>query len=250
LRRFFVEEIRESDGTCSITGSEAKHITKVLRMKTGDRFVLMDGKGARFQVTIASATPREVQVVLGKPLPKPPPSPVQIMLCQALLKSRQMDYLIQKTSELGVDRILPFSSERTVISLRKDRALGKLRHWREIAQNSAKQSDRNIPAEIETLSPFKELVTQEKWKDALKVILWEQERSQDLKNLLKVFSPVEKFVGMVGPEGGFTQEEIGVARDAGFVPVSLGNRILRSETAAITMVAIIQYEWGDLSHKR
>jgi len=71
-----------------------------------------------------------------------------------------------------------------------------------------------------------------------------------LKSLLKAFSPVEKFVGMVGPEGGFTQEEIGIARDAGFVPVSLGNRILRSETAAITMVAIIQYEWGDLTHKR
>ena len=106
MRRFFVEEIREIDGTCSITGSEAKHITKVLRMKTGDRFVLMDGKGARFQVTIESATPREVQVVLGKPMPKPPPSPVQIMLCQALLRSRQMDYLIQKTSELGVDRII------------------------------------------------------------------------------------------------------------------------------------------------
>ena len=110
MRRFFVEEIREIHGACSITGSEAKHIIKVLRMRTGDRFVLMDGKGARFQVTIASATPREVQVVLGKPLPKPPPSPVQIMLCQALLKSRQMDYLIQKTSELGDDPINPFSS--------------------------------------------------------------------------------------------------------------------------------------------
>jgi 16S rRNA (uracil1498-N3)-methyltransferase len=247
LRRFFVEEIRESDGTCSITGSEAKHITKVLRMKTGDRFVLMDSKGSRFQVTIESATPREVKVVLGKPIAKPPPSPVQIMLCQALLKSRQMDYLIQKTSELGVDRILPFSSERTVIPLRKDRTLSKLRHWREIAQNSAKQADRDIPVELETFSPFKKLTTKEKWKDALKVILWEQERSQDLKSLLKAFSPVKKFVGMVGPEGGFTQEEIGIASDAGFVPVTLGNRILRSETAAITMVAIIQYEWGDLS---
>ena len=216
-------------------------------MKTGDRFVLMDGKGARFLVTIESATPHEVKVVLGKSIPMPPPSPVKIMLCQALLKSRQMDYLIQKTSELGVDRILPFSSKRTNLSLRKDRKLNKLRHWREIAQNSAKQSDRDIPAGIETFSRFTELVTKEKWRDAFKVILWEHERSQDLKSLLKAFPPVEKFIGMVGPEGGFTQEEIGIASDAGFVPVTLGNRILRSETAAITMVAIIQYEWGDLS---
>lgn len=247
MRRFFVEEIRENDGICAITGSEAKHITKVLRMKTGDRFVLMDGKGSRYHATIESATTHEVKVVLGRSIPAPPPSPVKIMLCQALLKSRQMDYLIQKTSELGVHRILPFASKRTNFSLRKDRQLNKMRHWREIAQNSAKQSDRDIPAGIETFSPFSRLVTKENWRDAFKVILWEHERSQDLKSVLKAFPPAKKFVGMVGPEGGFTQEEIGIASDAGFVPVSLGNRILRSETAAITMVAIIQYEWGDLS---
>ena len=248
MKRFFVEEIKENDGICAITGSEAKHITRVLRMKTGDRFVLMDGKGARFHVTIESATPHEVKVLLGKSIPAPSPSPVKIMLCQALIKSRQMDYLIQKTSELGVDRILPFASKRTNFSLRKDRRLNKLRHWREIAQNSAKQSDRDVPAVIETFCPFSGLVTKENWRDAFKVILWEHERSLDLKSVLKAFPPAEKFVGMVGPEGGFTQQEIGIASDAGFVPVSLGNRILRSETAAITMVAIIQYEWGDLSH--
>ena len=93
------------------------------------------------------------------------------------------------------------------------------------------------------------MTTKEKWKDALKVILWEQERSQDLKSLLKAFSPLKRFVGMVGPEGGFTQEEIGIAREADFFFFFLGNRILRSETAAITMVAIIQYEWGDLGQK-
>jgi 16S rRNA (uracil1498-N3)-methyltransferase len=247
LRRFFVEEIKESDGICAITGSEAKHITKVMRMKTGDRFVLMDGKGARFHVTIESATTHEVKVVLGRSIPAPPPSPVKIMLCQALLKSRQMDYLIQKTSELGVDRILPFTSERTAITLRRDRIASKMKHWREIAQSSAKQSDRSMSAKIETLYPFAELMAKDKGKDALKVILWEGERSKGLKGMLKTSSPMGTFVGMVGPEGGFTLEEIEAARAAGFVPVSLGNRILRAETAAITMVAIVQYEWGDLS---
>lgn len=247
MRRFFVEQIKESDGTCSITGHEARHITRVLRMTAGDRFVLMDSQGARFQVIIESAGSRCVQVTLEKPLPKPLPSPVMITLCQALLKSRNMDYLIQKTSELGVDRILPFTSERTAITLRRDRIASKMKHWREIAQSSAKQSDRSMPAKIETLYPFAELMAKDKGKDALKVILWEGERSKGLKGMLKTSSPMGTFVGMVGPEGGFTLEEIEAARAAGFVPVSLGNRILRAETAAITMVAIVQYEWGDLS---
>ena len=247
LKRFFVEEIKEKEGVCSITGSEAKHITTVLRMKTGDRFVLMDGKGARFQVVIQSAQPREVRGFLEKPIPKPRPSPVRIILCQSLLKSRQMDYVIQKTSELGVDQIHPFSSERTVVVLKRERLSRKKRHWREVAQSAAKQSDRDIPAGIGHLCSFKELM--EKWQrqDYLKVILWEDEGSNDLKEVLRSASSAVRFAGIVGPEGGFALQEIEAARHAGFIPVSLGNRILRSETAAITMVAIVQYELGDLS---
>ena len=229
LRRFFVGEIKTIDGGCLVTGSEARHITKVLRMGRGDRLILLDGKGARFLAVIESASPREVKVVLEKRLPGPLPSPLKITLCQALLKSRHMDYLIQKTSELGVDRILPFSSERTVVRLPKNGVANKLRRWREVAQNSAKQSGRSIPAEIEECIPFDARVAPWKGEDALKVVLWEAEGVQDLKSLLKTSAGIKSFAGMVGPEGGFTREEIHMAREAGFTPVSLGNRILRSE---------------------
>ena len=144
LRRFFVEEIEAKDGFCSIVGPEARHISKVLRMGPGDQFILMDRNGARFLASIQTVSPREVKVALIKPLSTPPPSPVQIFFCQALMKSRQMDYLIQKTSELGVDRITPFLSERTVVNLRTDRTDNKLRHWREIAHGAATQSDRGL----------------------------------------------------------------------------------------------------------
>jgi len=247
MRRFFVDEIDAKQTSFSITGPEAKHISKVLRMGPGDRFILMDGKGARFLALIESAGPYEVRVILEKPLPEPPPSPVEIILCQALLKFRKMDYSIQKTSELGVDCIMPFSSERTVVRLKKDRLPGRIKHWREIAQSSAKQSDRAVPAGIEGLLPFNELVVKWKGEDALKVVLWEEEGSKDLKGLLRESSMQKRFIGMVGPEGGFSREEVEAAKDAGFVPASLGNRILRSETAAITVVAVVQYEWGDLS---
>ncbi|MCD6298007.1 MAG: 16S rRNA (uracil(1498)-N(3))-methyltransferase [Deltaproteobacteria bacterium] len=247
MRRFFVENIDAKQASFSITGSEAKHIFRVLRMGPGDRFVLMDGKGARFLALIESAGPQEVRVFLEKPLPEPSPSPVEITLCQGLLKSRKMDYLIQKTSELGVDCIIPFSSERTVVRLKKDRLPGRMKHWREIAQSSAKQSDRAVPAQIEGLVPFNELVAKWKEEDALKIVLWEEEGSKDLKGLLRKSSIQKKVIGMVGPEGGFSRQEIEAAKDAGFVAASLGYRILRSETAAITTVAVVQYELGDLS---
>lgn len=216
-------------------------------MQPGDQFILMDGKGTRFQVLIESAGTQEVRGIVEKPLPKPPHSPVKITLCQALPKSRAMDYLIQKTSELGVDCIIPFSSERTVVKFKKDRLANKMRHWREIAQSSAKQSDRGTPTKIESPSSFRELMSKWKGEDALKVVLWEEEGVKDLKALLRASSSVKNFIGMVGPEGGFARDEIDVARDAGFISVSLGNRILRAETAAITIVAIVQYELGDLN---
>jgi 16S rRNA (uracil1498-N3)-methyltransferase len=247
LRRFFVEKIETKDGLCTISGPEAKHMTRVLRMGRGDRFILMDGKGARFKAIIESVGHREVLVNLEKPLPQPPPSPVEIILCQALLKSRAMDYVIEKTSELGVNRIFPFSSERTVVRLHREKSTNRRRHWREIAQSAAKQSDRRTPAEIGLLISLGDLMARWEQEDALKVILWEEEGATDLKGLLRASPPLKKFIGTVGPEGGFSQEEVRAAGEAGFLSVSLGQRVLRAETAAITMVAVVQYEWGDLS---
>ncbi len=247
MKRFFIDEIRVVDGVCSITGPEAKHISKVLRMWPGTRFILNDGKGACFQVMIESAASKEVLVVLEKSLPTPGPSPVRIILCQAVLKQQAMDYLIQKTSELGVDSILPFSSERTVVRVERNRLMNKMRHWNAVAQSSAKQCGRAAPAKIEEICPFQDLTVNLKSEDALKVILWEDEKSLDLKSLLKASTATKSFMGMVGPEGGFNKEEVAAARDAGFVSVSMGSRILRAETAAITMTALVQYELGDLS---
>jgi len=249
MRRFFVEKIDAEQAPFSITGPEARHIFRVMRMGPGDRFIIMDGKGARFLALIESAGSHEVRVCLEKPLPGPPASPVEIILCQGLLKSRKMDYLIQKTSELGVDSIIPFSSERTVVRLKKERLPGRMKHWREIARSSAKQSDRAAPAEIEDLLPLNELVAKWREEDSLKAVLWEEEESKDLKGLLGKSSCQKKFICMVGPEGGFSRQEIEAAKDAGFVAASLGHRILRSETAAIAVVAVVQYELGDLSLK-
>jgi len=247
LRRFFVDGPIEPDRACAITGSEARHILKVLRMGPGDRLVIMDGRGALFQAVIQSATRQEVTVIPKSPLPHPLRSPVEIILCQALLKSDSMDYLIQKTSELGVDAIFPFFSQRTIVRVDNGRFANRLRRWNEIGKSAAKQSGRTAPVRLTAPYSFEDLT--EKWKieKGLKAILWEGERKRDLKSLLKDSPPADRFIGIIGPEGGFAGEEVEIAEDAGFIPVSLGNRILRSETAAVTMAAIVQYERGDLA---
>jgi 16S rRNA (uracil1498-N3)-methyltransferase len=246
LRRFFVEEIKERDGHTVISGSEARHISRVLRMNKGDHFILMDGKGDRFEAVIESSGHQELLVRLERVLPKPLPPSVEISLCQALVKSRAMDYLIEKSSELGVNEIIPFFSERTVIRLAQAMAADRVRRWRGIAQSAAKQSDRMKPAELSLPVSFRELMDKWRHDDDMKVILWEKEESTDLKKLLRASPSSTRFIGMVGPEGGFSKMEIDMAKKAGFRPVSIGRRILRAETAAITLVAIVQYEWGDL----
>jgi 16S rRNA (uracil1498-N3)-methyltransferase len=247
LRRFFVEDIPAGRGLLSIKGREARHIGKVLRMAPGDTLILIDGKGSRFLAAVQSVRPNEVVVSVESALQPPPPSPLRIILCQALLKSGPMDYAIQKTSELGVAVIVPFSSQRTVVRPSGDRLDNKWRHWREIALNASKQSDRAQPPEIGPVCDLGSLLDRYRNEEALKVILWEGEETTDLKGLLGKHPPRVSAVGVVGPEGGFSLAEIEAAEAAGFAPVSLGRRILRAETAALTLVAVLQYEWGDLS---
>jgi len=247
-RRFFIEEtLKAADGSCVIRGSEARHILKVLRMGRGDSFILMDRTGDRYRAVIESVDGVEVTARLGDKLEGPASSGLEITLCPAILKSAPMDYLIEKTSELGIARINPFYSERTVVKTDSATSSNKVRRWREIAVSSAKQSDRVRPAEISEPAAFTDAVLQWRDSNALKVILWEREDSRDLKKLLKKSIPFRHFVGMVGPEGGFSSAEVDAAAQAGFIPVSLGRRVLRAETAAMTLVAIVQYEWGDLS---
>jgi 16S rRNA (uracil1498-N3)-methyltransferase len=219
----------------------------VLRMKAGDRVLLMDGEGRRHEALIRSVGQKGVVVGLDKAIDSPPPPPVKIVLCQALLKAQAMDDLVRKTSELGVAAIVPFHSTRTVVKLDGERFERKRGHWERIMRSAAKQSDRNRPATIGTLCDFKALGRLFPDETGLKVILWERAGTRDLKDVLRKPHKSRTVVGVVGPEGGFDTHEVALAAEAGFSPVSIGRRILRADTAAITFVSIVQYEWGDLA---
>lgn len=249
FRRFLVEDLEIKNNFCVITGREAHHISRVLRMGRGDGLVLLDGKGGRFIAEIQSVSHEGIKVQIKRPLNPAEPPAFEITLCQAVIKSVPMDYLIQKTSELGVTRIFPFFSSRSVVHLKADRQQKKRRRWKEIAQNAAKQCNRDVPAKIGPPASFEQQLASFRKAPGLKVILWENETSQDLKRLLQNRDPeydLEGFTGMVGPEGGFTPDEVSNAEQAGFMPASMGHRILRAETAALVLVAIVQYELGDL----
>ncbi len=247
MRRFFVENLNvDENGSCVISGSEARHMTKVIRMRRGDRFELMGGNGEHFLAVVSSVGPRGVRVEIERTLVFPAPSPVEITLCQALLRSDPMDYLIQKTSELGVDRIFPFFSSRTVAKIAAEKFDKKVMHWQGVAISAAKQCGRPLPARIFTPISLPELLAGFSGEDCSKVVLWEEEESTGLKKLLQESYKRERIIGMVGPEGGFSEDEIKMTKEGGFIPVSMGNRVLRAETAALTMVTLVQYEWGDL----
>jgi 16S rRNA (uracil1498-N3)-methyltransferase len=246
MRRFFIEKIDPEAETCTLTGQEARHIYKVLRMEPGDPLILSDRQGRQYQARIDSISRQQVQVKLEKSLPVLTASPLDLTICHALLKPRVMDLLIEKISELGVTRLLPFISSRTVLRPDAAQAKAKMRHWQAVAQSAAKQSERPAPLSIEPIRGFEEILNQLQTETGCKLILWEEEEFIDLKCLLKASAAQTHFIGMIGPEGGFTENEVDLARAAGFASASLGRRILRAETAGIALAALMQYEWGDL----
>ena len=247
MRRFFVDNILPETGYVSITGKEARHIHNVLRMKKGETLILMDMAGQSYEATIEALQHKEVKAQITKTSPPLPPSPVTISLAQALIKSHPMEYLIQKATELGIHSIHPFYSERTFIQLKSAHLKNKMDRWMEIMKSACKQCGRVSLPELNTPLLFEELINNAANTKTLKILLWEDEEKVDLKRLLASANSAPHVFVIVGPEGGFTLNEIKLAREAGFHIASLGNRILRAETAAVSLLSIIQYEWGDLS---
>jgi len=246
VRRFFVEKIIPTGDFLSITGKEARHIVTVLRMKKGETLILMDREGQSFEATIEAVHYKEVKVRITKTIPPLPPSPLKMSLAQAVIKSRPMEYLIQKVTELGIHSIHPFYSERTIIQLKSEHLKNTINRWMEIMKSACKQCGRVTLPTLNTPLTFEEMINNAPDTETLKILLWEDEDKTDLKRLLTSMSLAPHVFAMVGPEGGFTSNEINLAREAGFHIVSLGNRILRAETAAVSLISIIQYEWGDL----
>jgi 16S rRNA (uracil1498-N3)-methyltransferase len=169
---------------------------------------------------------------------------VDIILLQALPDKERMELIIQKTTELGVSAIIPFKSGRSISLEEREAKQKKAHRWQEIAVKAVQQSRRARVPRVEAYCSFKEALKSCEG-EGLKILLYEKE-GENLKDVLRQY-PSLKIYAMVGPEGGFTEGEVKLAKDRGFIPIKLGQRILRTETAAITLMGILQYELGDLA---
>ena len=246
MARFFVQKENVKKNVATVVGSDVKHIRRVYRLGVGDRVVLFDGTGCEYHAEIISANSKELTVnILESFLPQRE-SPIETVLGQGLPKLPKMDMIVQKGTELGVSEILPFYSHRSIPNLTGDRLSRRVERWRKIALESSKQCGRDRIPNVGTPIDFAEILSV-KLQNSLKIILWEGESATGLKGTFDANPDKTKFIILIGPEGGFTNSEILKAEEAGFNVVSMGDRILRSETASISILSVIQYRFGDLN---
>lgn len=245
MPKFFVDPENIFHDTIKIIGEDVNHIKKVLRLKYDDNIILGDGNGTDYLVSVESF---EKDCVLTKILSSSKNTtepPVAVTLLQGIPKSDKMDLIIQKSVELGVKRIVPVITDRTVIKFDNKRdADNKAARWQRIALEAAKQCNRGIIPKVETPLDFKKSMEMMNGQD-LCIIPFEKEISNRLRSCISG-QDFKSISVIIGPEGGFSDDEIDKAVLYGVRPVTLGPRILRTETAGLAVLSIIMYELGDV----
>jgi len=246
MHYFFIEGETLSVGNkVTLASEDLNHAYRVLRLKTGDVITIADGLGRAWIGKIVFSSPEKVMIYLNRELP-PAESFLKITLFQSLVKGDKMDLIVRQAVELGVSRIVPVISGRTVphYSSRQDEK--RVLRWRSIIRSAAAQCRRAYLTEIEPVSKLASVLPRLESFKAL--VPWEDEKHFPISRILKQPCPEERAVFLfIGPEGGFDRPEIEALVKAGAVTVHLGPRILRSETAAAAVITMVQAAWGDLA---
>lgn len=239
MPKFFFCKNDISNEQVQLCGEDEKHIKTVLRAKEGEEMTLCDGEGMDYHCRIASLEKGVLLDILSQEVCETEPK-VKITLYQGLPKADKMELIIQKCVELGVDSIVAVSTERAIVKLDKKESK-KLERWQKIAEAAAKQSGRGkIPKIGRQVLKFKEAVAEAKKLDG-SIIPYEKEQRTGIRQFVQGFKG-ESIGIFIGPEGGFTEEEISLAEGNGILPITLGKRILRTETAGMITAAILLYE--------
>ncbi|WP_202711162.1 16S rRNA (uracil(1498)-N(3))-methyltransferase [Sporosalibacterium faouarense] len=244
MHRFFIDSDNVHESQVVITGDDVKHIKNVLRLNVGDKIMVCDGESNDYLIEIENIESNQViGKIINKERSKGEP-PIDVVLYQGLPKSTKMDLIIQKATELGVKRIVPVITERTVVKIDNPKKENKkLERWNRIALEASKQCKRGQIPNVEGVINFKEMV--EEIKEDFVIVPYENEIKIGTKEILSKFN--DKTISIViGPEGGFEEEEIEKLKEIGANIITLGPRILRTETAGFTTMAIVMYELGDL----
>ena len=249
MHYFFCDKIRPTEETLLIDGPDARHMKNVLRLKTGDTLGLFDGRGTEYTAAIEKILQTGIRVRILSCQPSRTESPVAVTVAQAILKDRKMDRIVRQLTELGVCRFLPFDSRRSVPKPAASKLAARSERWKRITREAVKQCRRGRVMEILPAVSFEDMLGEGQSCD-LRVVFWENEpASLSAGAGLPQAGVVGRIFAAVGPEGGFSTQEIEAARAAGFVTAGLGPRILRADTAAVTAAALLQFLYGDLGEK-
>jgi len=247
MRRFYVAPDNLNQDRVTISGDEARHIAVVLRLKPGDVIGVFDGSGYEYQISLSSV---DSNLVVGRVLSRTPAvaePPVAITLVQGLAKGEKMDYIIQKSVELGVSRIIPIQTEHSVVKLDSQKAENRIRRWNRLSLEACKQCGRSQPPPVEELSDLGTVL--KRFSGMPGIFFYEGSKEMPLGALIKEHRQAMLERGtiiFIGPEGGFSRDEARLAEDSGIMIAGLGPRTLRTETAGLVALSILMYELGDL----
>lgn len=242
MRRFFLPGPLTSE--IVIRGEDARHISRVLRMKPADQIVVVAADGEAGIAELTGFSEHEVTALLQKKIAGQNEPPVQVYLGQCLPKSDKMDFIVQKAVELGVKAIFPVAAEHSVVKYDQVKQQDRRQRWQKIAGEAAKQCRRSMVPEVKPVQRLAGLL--DSLDDDITVLmLYEGDAPTGIKEFLAK-SKADKYLVLIGPEGGFSADEINLCRRSSVQFLTMGPRILRTETAALTAVGIVLYEKGDL----
>jgi len=228
----------------SIQGPDAHHISRVLRLETGDQIIVVSPDGDAGIGKITNIALDTVELVLEERIEEDKEAPVNVYLAQGLPKSDKMDYIVQKAVELGIKGIYPMEAKHCVVQYDHAKKQSRQGRWQKIATEAAKQCGRTIIPTVEPIAPLS-VILENVTADTVVLMLYEGQTSQGIKQAL-VEHKAKNYLLLVGPEGGFSTNEVELCSDHGAHIVTMGPRILRTETAALAGVSLVMYEYGDL----
>ena len=241
MPRFYCTPPIPLSGSFELPPDAAHHAYRVLRLRIGDPVEIFDGVGNACHGMIANLGPRQVTVAGITESANKPESPLHTVLAQALSSSEKMDWVIQKSTELGVTEIQPLATDRSVARLSADRTERRLEHWQQVAISACEQCGRNVLPQIHKPLDIMDWLQLAGKMSASRYILL-PDGTASLRDQAR---PGQKAVLLVGAEGGFSRPESDTAISCGFVPIRIGARVMRTETAAIAGLAVLQTLWGD-----
>lgn len=241
MYRFFIKEEQIHDGMIEICGSDVNHIKNVLRMKTGDKVYLSNGSDLEYECSLLEWTEDTILAKIEDVHGMETELPVKITLYQGLPKGDKMEMIVQKAVELGVAEIVPVAMKRCVVKFDAKKAAKKVSRWNTIALSAAKQAKRGIIPEVREVRNFKDILEEVQDIEFMLVPYEEAKGMQASKELISQAKGKKSIGIIIGPEGGFEKEEIEQLKAAGGQTMSLGKRILRTETAGMTVLSILMF---------